>query len=186
MEDVKETIRICGWNTLHYSEFRSKLTGLYLHAFTTGGYAQFIAPETVEVTLDNLFHDGTGCVAFVGDRLAGLLAAFPLKRDPDFPADGCPHVPVGQSVYIAEVMVHADYRGRGIASQMLKNYLQKASENYSHAVIRVWEKNKPALELYKKLGFVPVAGISQRKLSTGGKEFEMKKVYLAVKIIDCW
>lgn len=184
MEDVKEAVRICRLDTLNYSEFRSKLIELYLHAFTTGEYAQFIAPETVEVTLDNILQDGAGCMAFVGDRLVGLLAAFPLKRDPDFPADGCPDIPVGQAVYIAEVMVHADYRGRGIASQMLNNYLQKASENYSYAVIRVWEKNKPALELYKKLGFVPVAGISQRKLSTGGEEFEMKKVYLAVKIID--
>lgn len=178
MEDLTKAVRFYELDEYNYPKFRSKLIDLYLHAFTTGEHAQFIAPGTVKVTLDGILRDGSGCMAFVGDRPVGFLAAFPLKRDPDFPVDECPAIPVGQTVYIAEVMVHADYRGSGIASQMVKRLLQKAPEEYSYAVIRVWEKNRPALELYKKLGFVSIAGISQKKLNADGEEFEMKKVYL--------
>ncbi|WP_298653761.1 N-acetyltransferase [uncultured Proteiniphilum sp.] len=182
MEGPTEVIRIYELDEFNYPKFRSKLIDLYLHAFTTGEYAQYIAPETVEVTLDGVLRDGSGCMAFVGDWLVGLLASLPLRRDPDFPVEECPGIPVGQTVYIAEVMVHADYRGRGIASRMMECLLRKVSEDYSYAVIRVWEKNRPAVELYKKLGFVPIAGISQKKLNADGEEFEMKKVYLGKKV----
>lgn len=184
MDSVKETVKIYDLDEYNYPKFRGQLIGLYLHAFTTGDYSQHIDRETVEVTLDDILQDGSGCMAFVGNRLVGLLAAFPLKRDPDFPADTCRDIPVGEAIYIAEVMVHADYRGRRIASKMLNTYLQEKSKNYSYAVIRVWEKNIPALELYKKLGFLPVTVISQRKLSANKEEFVMNKLYLAVKIID--
>lgn len=182
MEDTTKAVRIYELDEFNYPKFRSKLVDLYLHAFTTGEYAQFIAPETVEVTLDGMMRDGSGCMAFVGDRLVGLLAALPLKNDPDFPQEACPGIAIEKAVYIAEVMVYADYRGRGIASQMVESLLRKASKDYSYAVIRVWEKNKPALELYKKQGFIPIAEIPQKKLNADGEEFEMRKVYLAKNI----
>lgn len=178
MEGVEEAIRICTLDKSNYPEFRSPLIALYLHAFTTGEYAQYISPDTVERTLDDIMQDGSACMAFANDRLVGLIAAFPLKRDSHFPRKACPDIPVEQSLYIAEVMVYADYRGRGIASRMVEHLLQERSKDYSHAVIRVWEKNSPALELYKKLGFTPVATISQKKLNLHGEEFEMEKVYL--------
>lgn len=128
--------------------------------------------------MDKILGDGCVNIANVGDRIVGMLATFPLKKEPDFPEEECPGIPVEQALYIVEVMVHADYRGRGIASQMVERILQKASLDYSHAVIRVWEKNMPALELYRKLGFKPVAAISQRKSNLYGEEFEMKKIYL--------
>ena len=182
MEYVPQSVSINGLDEYNYPEFRSRLIELYLHAFTTGEYARFILPETAEVTLDNLLRVGSSSMAFVGGRLVGLLAAFPLKKDPDFPADAGMAIPVDRAVYIADLMVHDDYRGRGIASLMLNRHLQKASENYSHAVIRVWEENKPALELYRKLGFTMIAKISQRKLTGDGGEFEMKKLYLAKEL----
>lgn len=178
MEGNREAISIRELDRSNYPEFRSELTALYLHAFTTGEYAQYIASETVEATLDGIMQDGSGRMAFAGERLVGLLAAFPLKREPDFPVDRCPDIPVEQAIYIAEVMVHADYRGRGIASQIVESYLHRKPEKYSHAVIRVWEENRPALNLYRKLGFAPVAGVSQRKLNVEGEEFVMRKIYL--------
>ncbi len=173
-----ETLRFYKLDKINYPGFRDRLIDLYMHAFTTGRYAQFITPEAVSDTFDGILSEGTVNMAVVEDRPVGMIAAFPLKEEPDFPAGECPDIPVGQALYIAEVMVHADYRGRGVASQMLESQLQEASKFYSHVVIRVWEENKPALELYRKLGFVPVAGISQMKRKSDGGLFEMKKVYL--------
>lgn len=173
-----QTVRFYRLDKFNYAGFRERLIDLYLHAFTTGKYAQYIVSEAVESTFDSILHEGSVNMAFAGERLVGLIAAFPLERDSDFPKEECYDIPVGQSIYIAEVMVHADYRGRGIASQMMKNLLQEASLEYFYAVIRVWQQNSPALELYKKLGFTPVAVISQQKLNVDGEEFEMKKVYM--------
>ena len=182
MGDVRESVRIDELDKFNYTTFRNELIELYLHAFTTGDYAQRIEPDTVGVTLDGIVGDGSGCMAFVDDRVVGLVVAFPLENDPYFPRDRCLSIPVEKTIYIAEVMVHSNWRGRGIASQMLESLLQKALKEYSHAVIRVWKENKPALELYKKLGFMPVAEISQTKLNEKGEEFEMRKIYLVKEV----
>lgn len=174
-----QTVRFYKLDKLNYTGFRDKLIDLYLHAFTTGEYAQYIASETVASLLEEMLQEGSGNMAFVDDHLIGLLLTSPLKNDPYFPENMMSEIPVEQVIYIAEVMVHADYRGKGIASQMVKDLFQNLSKGYSHAVIRVWEKNIPALELYKKLGFVPTATISQKKLSLHREEFEMKKIYLS-------
>ncbi|OJV86345.1 MAG: hypothetical protein BGO34_04975 [Bacteroidia bacterium 44-10] len=179
MEHTGESVRIYELDKYNYPTFRDKLIELYLHAFTTGDYGQFITRETAEATLDDMLRDGCGRMAFAADCLMGLVITLPLEKDPGFPADICPMIPVKLSIYIAEVMVHANYRGRGIASKMVESQLRKEAKNYLYAVIRVWEKNKPALELYRKLGFLPIAGIVQKKLNTDGEEFEMKKLYLA-------
>ncbi|WP_352421107.1 N-acetyltransferase [Proteiniphilum sp.] len=179
MEPTGESVRIYELDKYNYPQFRDKLIELYLHAFTTGDYGQCITRGKVEATLDELLRDGYGWMAFAADCLMGLVVTLPLEKDPGFPAGMCPTIPVEQSVYIAEVMVHADYRGRGIASEMLESCLRNEAKNHLYAVIRVWEKNKPALELYRKLGFLPIAGIVQKKLGMDGEEFEMKKLYLA-------
>jgi ribosomal protein S18 acetylase RimI-like enzyme len=75
-------------------------------------------------------------------------------------------------------MVHDDFRGRGIAHQMVADLLTGAREAYSDVVIRVWDRNEPALSLYRKLGFQPVASIRQTKLMAPSNPFEMKKIYL--------
>lgn len=180
MEVIMQTVRFQRLDKSNYARFKERLIGLYLHAFTTGKFAQSLTPEAVETTLDGIMYvyDGFGNMVFEGDHVIGLLTAFPLTREPDFPGEECPDFPITEAVYIAEVMVHSGYRGRGIASQMIENLEQEAAREYSYAVIRVWLKNQPALELYKKRGFVTIARVSQIKSDISGKEFEMEKVYL--------
>lgn len=116
------------------SEIRNRLIDPYLYAFTTGEYAQHIAPEVVGGLLDGMMRDGDVRLAWVGNRIAGLLIAFPLAHDPE--------------------------------------------KSCSHAVIRVWEKNIPAREFYKRFEFLPIAEISQKKRNVRNEDFEMKKIYL--------
>ena len=44
-------------------------------------------------------------------------------------------------------------------------------------MIRVWEENRTACNLYKKLGFRPIAAITQTKRRPSGEPFEMRKLY---------
>ena len=149
MEEKTSPIRVFTLHRGNYSLFRDEMVDLYLNAFTTGEYAQFIARQTAESALDEMLRNGGGNMAFIQERLAGVLLAFPLAHDNDFPKSECPPIPVEQSVYIAEVMTHTDFRGRGVATQLIKNFLHTAKDGYTHAVIRVWDKNAPALSLYE-------------------------------------
>ncbi|MBK5196285.1 MAG: GNAT family N-acetyltransferase [Proteiniphilum sp.] len=178
MESNKGSIRIFKLDEYIYPKFRGKIIDLYLHAFTTGGYAQFIATERAESTLDELVRRGFGKMAFIGDRLVGLLLCHPLSYDKDFPADDFPHIPVMNSLYISEVMVHTHERGKGIASKMINDLLISLPKTFTDVVIRVWDMNEPALSLYRKLGFEPFYSITQTKHRSRDEKFEMKKIYL--------
>ena len=182
MNDAMDSTRRYALNEFNYPKFRSQIFHLYLHAFTTGEYAQHIDPQQAESRLNELVQRGMGIMAFTGDRLAGVVLGLPLRQDEDFPVAEVPNLPIDTTLYIAELMVHADLRGRGIASAMIAELLSRATEAHTDVVIRVWDENKPALSLYNKLGFNPVATITQTKKHVSGESFEMKKIYLHKKI----
>ena len=123
-------------------------------------------------------------MAFVYDRLVGLLLAVPLSSDPDFPGYRIPSIKVNHTVYIAEVMIHSEFRGRGIATKMVWEELKQDTHSYTDAVIRVWDKNEPAISLYKKMGFKQIASILQEKLTTSREMFLMSKIYLHKKLTN--
>ena len=50
------------------------------------------------------------------------------------------------------IAVHPSYQGMGIASSILRTYIQKAREDKKRLLIKVYKEN-PALRLYKKVGF---------------------------------
>lgn len=179
---MSSKIRIFRLDAFNYPKFRGKIVGLYLSAFTTGEYAQHIPRESAESVLDEMLRHGLGQMAFADDKLVGVLITLPLLRDEEFPRDVCPQIPVATSVYISEVMTDPDFRGKGVATQLINGFLQEAKEAYTHAVIRVWDENKPALSLYRKMGFTEIGTITQTKFRTENQPFEMNKIYLCNKL----
>lgn len=179
---MDKSVRVFPLNQFNYPKFRGEIIELYLNAFTKGEYAQHIPRESAERTLDEMLRDGSGQMAFANDKLAGVLIALPLSRDKEFPRDVCPQIPVATSVYISEVMTNPDFRGKGVATQLINVFLQEAKEVYTHAVIRVWDENKPALSLYQKMGFTKIGTITQTKFRTENQPFEMNKIYLYKEI----
>lgn len=178
MKEAMEPIRLFVLNEFNYPKFRSQIISLYLHAFTKGEQAQYIDPQEAEIILDKMVDSNMGLMAFTGDRLAGVVLGLPLKHDGEFPANEVPAIALDTTLYIAELMVHADLRGRGVATALINDLMTRATGSYTDAVIRVWDENRPALSLYGKLGFLPVATIRQTKKQVSGKSFEMKKIYL--------
>ena len=56
--------------------------------------------------------------------------------------------------WIFGVIVHPKYRGKGIGEKLVQMALQKAEEyNASRVNLTVFENNRAAIELYRKLGF---------------------------------
>ena len=77
-------------------------------------------------------------------RLVGNVSIYPA----DIPAK------LGKTWIIANVAVHPDYRGRGIASQMMRVSMQEIRKQGTRAILQVDASNNVAQRLYERLGFV--------------------------------
>lgn len=57
--------------------------------------------------------------------------------------------------YIKRVVVHPDFRGKGLATHLMQHILSFAhTEQKLKAIdLHVWEDNQPAIHLYESLGF---------------------------------
>ena len=182
VERIRENLqepefRLVGLDRFSYPLYRDKMVSLYLNAYTTGEPPQYIDPLEGEQVLDAAMRYGFGRMAFIGQRLIGALIAMPLARHGDFPSVSVPNLDTRTALYIAEVMVHADFRGSGIGTVLMEEVLSRPA-GYSSAVIRVWEENRPAWNLYRKLGFRPIAATTQVKQRTRDEMFNARKIYL--------
>lgn len=183
---MEQELKFYTLDKLSYLKFRDEIIELYYHAFTTGELGQHLTRSSVEETMDEIMKFGHGVILFIDNNLAGMLVATPLSKHHDYSFNNASEIEEDKSIYINELMVHSEYRGRGFARKMLENFLSSISNTasnsvsakYLFSVIRVWDKNIPALSLYRKFGFEPIAHITQTKLDTSGHEFQMNKIYL--------
>ena len=180
MQEIIQPITYFGLDDVNYHKYRNELIDLYTLSFTEGRYAQYISPEALESSLDNIMRIGFGFMAFHKDKLIGAVVCLTLRNDPDFPFDDHKDIDPEKTIYIADLMVDQDFRGRGVAQGLIEHlFRQSQSKPYTYSIIRVWDQNIPAVSLYKKLGFEEITTIFQTKLNKDSKEpFEMKKIYM--------
>ena len=173
-----------GLDSANYPKYRDKLIELYALSFTEGQHAQHIPIEEIEKSLDDRMRIGFGSMAIQKSNLIGVVLCLSLKNDPDFPFAQYENIDPAKTIYITDLMVDAHYRGQGVAQELLEHLLKSSQvKHYDNAVIRVWDKNIPAVSLYKKLGFKEIDTIIQTKLRKDTKEpFEMKKIYMYLKL----
>lgn len=85
--------------------------------------------------------------------------------------------------HVAGVYVDKDYRGQGVALKLMNKIIKWAKEDKVAALsLTVFAVNKPALELYKKLGFVTLynkMGLKCDSKSIIYKEPNLKSPYLS-------
>lgn len=83
---------------------------------------------------------------------------------------------IGSEIYILKLAVSKNWRGCGIASQLLEEGLCRAAEKRTiSAVLDVRFTNQPAISLYKKHGFQMVGRRPNYYLDTGEDALVMRK-----------
>ena len=101
---------------------------------------------------------GLGFVWIENGRLVGNTSIYPAN------------LPGGSSWIIANVAVHPDYRGRGIARQLVQASLdtirQRSRSRHVSAVLQVEADNAVAFHLYQRLGFMPERSWTQWRRSS--------------------
>ena len=155
----------------------SDIAQLYADCFGTGDAAQLTDPEETKAYFQWAVSNGGTCRTYSeNDKTIAALLHFPAQFHTHYPP-AIAHLTGHNCIYIAELMVHTHYRGRGLANQLLRETL--AEFPYRDFLIRVWKENRAALHLYLKTGFTEVATITETKTKPDGKTlFEMEKVYL--------
>ena len=169
-----------------YPKYKAPLLKLYLESFSTGLSAQKIDPVVIGQYLDALFVEGYGILVTEKDELTGALLAAPLSIDDQLPDKIKQNFSVENCVYIAEMMVIENARGKGWGKQLLQEFIQTVDkQRFTHVFIRVWVENVPAVTLYRKMGYEEYTTIDQVKAYTDNTNttgttstFVMHKVYL--------
>lgn len=166
---------------LDFDLYRSQIVDLYISSFSTGDAAQLLNSLEVRDYFFNLFEKNAKAIlCFDGTRVVAVLVYCPLVLDADLPMSISDSYDVSKAVYIAELMVDADFRGLGIAKSLLTEFDRTIiSTSYTDVFIRVWDNNAIALRLYEKAGFRTVDSIIQTKMSADAHEIlQMNKIYL--------
>jgi len=165
-------------------EYRDEIIALYIEAFSTGQFKQYIDQDELNQYIDGFFSDGNILLSLEKNHVIGSLLYCPLQKDALLPKSIHMNFNVESCVYVAEMMVSDLARGQGIGTQLLKTFFGTVDKiRYKDAFIRVWDKNTTALNLYKRMGFVPISTIEQTKRNADGNgTFVMQKTYLHFKL----
>lgn len=163
-----------------YPVYKEQLLELYLESFSTGLSAQTFDPNGIGQYIDRLFDEGYGIVVLEEDMVVGALLATPLSFDEWIPDKIRQNFLIEECVYIAEMMVKENARGKGLGKQLLLEFIQTLDKKrFKHVFIRVWVENIPAISLYRSMGYRDYAFIDQLKTNPEtNKPFVMHKVYL--------
>jgi len=166
------------------AEYRNDIILLYIETFSTGLSKQYINTEELNKYFDVIFEKGSVLLALENSQLSGALLTCPLKYDKSLPKEIGENFPVEKCVYVAEIIVTEQSRGKGIGKQLLSNFFAMVDkQHYTDAFIRVWKENVAAIGLYRKMGFEPYTSIQQIKRNVDGNgTFVMDKIYLHKKL----
>jgi ribosomal protein S18 acetylase RimI-like enzyme len=159
--------------------YLNDIQNLYIDAFASGESAQFIDNELLEIYLSSILKSGNAIIIVENNMIVACLLYTSLKNDKDCPATITLNFDINHCAYIAEVMVHSQFRKSGYGKKLLEYFFDNVTDKYTQVFIRVWDKNEIALKLYQNNGFKIFDSIEQEKLSPDkSQKIKMTKLYL--------
>lgn len=119
------------------------------------------APDEVTVSLEHFTDSGFGAHpvwwAFVAESPGPTLNPSPERRETSSHIVGCALYYIrfstwkGQRMYLEDIIVSKDYRGKGIGKMLFERLMEEAKEKKLKGMVwQVLEWNEPAIHFYEK------------------------------------
>ena len=121
-------------------------------------FKEFVAfenlPERMTNTVEQMLEEKEYFNCFVAETTEGEIAGYVTYFF-------CYYTWVGKSLYMDDLYVRPEFRGKSIGSQLIKKIIVYAKDSGCHRLRwQVSERNQPAIGFYKKLG-ADVSGVEQ-------------------------
>ena len=119
----------------------------------------YLPKDGIDKTFSLLANNhGEALVACEGESIIGLAIFFYPSA---LPEKFQQYTDLELAIYIAEVVVHSDYSGRGIGSQLLNKIIAKAPDiGASKLLLDRHEENAASAGMMRKAGFVEISTFS--------------------------
>lgn len=112
-------------------------------------------PERMTNTVEQMLEEKEYFNCFVAETVDGEIAGYVTYFF-------CYYTWVGKSLYMDDLYVRPEFRGKSVGSQLINKIISYAKTTGCHKLRwQVSEWNKPAIDFYKKLG----AGVSSVELN---------------------
>ena len=138
-----------------FKQYQTEIMEIYMEAGTNGVHEQWLDKAKEEEYMVDIFRSGGyGYVALKDGKVIGFTLISPLSHDSLLPDSIKQKFPIDKCLYIAEMHIHKDYRGKGIGSGMIRKLLGEVDkEKWSYIFVRAWKRNEGAIRLYQRFGF---------------------------------
>lgn len=171
---------------------QKEFISVYQQVFAGEPYNEKWSDKEVQDMLNGWFSCKNNCVlvAIIKDKVVGIAVGIPLIYRKDlcdfFEKNNFIHN-YSEYFYNAEVAVLNEFRGRGIASNLIKRRIEFAKKlNFVNIIYRTISKGSMSEPLYRKLGFNRIPNLFQyaKNNSISGGVVEYTDVFLTKKIIN--
>ena len=171
-----------------YKNYRGRILEIYLDSGTSRVHDQYLDPAEESDYHDSVLgkRKGYGYVVIDSDKCEGYILAYPLSFEPLLPDAIRDSYPLERCLYITEMHLSPECRGRGIGTSLMQTFVNELDPSeWDYLVIRAWKSNEGALRFYEKFGFVRGEVIDEEKVkkNRSGK-FWIQKQYLIRQLSD--
>ena len=136
----------------HFDELKYLKTFLFEHGTNPWNHLPHSGIKKTFSLIEK--NHGEVLVACEGDSIIGLAI---FLHPTALPESFQQYAQTEPTIYVSEVVVHANYSGRGIGSQLLNKIIAKApSLNATKVLLDRHEENAPSAGMMRKAGFVEI------------------------------
>lgn len=160
-----------------FRTYKEDMIDLYIEAFYQDDHSEKLKNKIADY-FEGIFECGFGIVCINDHKLIAAMLMTPPDYDKIMPLEITNKIDPETSLYIAELFVDKNMRGKGYGKQLM-NYLFRSTENtHNTFIIRVLTNNTPAINLYKKFLFEAKMTMLEERRDLKGNKVKREKLYL--------
>jgi ribosomal protein S18 acetylase RimI-like enzyme len=160
-----------------FREYKEDLICLYSEAFYQHDHSEKLKNKIGEY-FEHIFDGGFGIFTINDHKLIAAMLITPPKFDKMMPSEITNKINPEKSLYIAELFVDKNMRGKGYGKQLMDYFFNTTDKSYTTFIIRVLTNNTQAINLYKKYLFEPTITVLQKKIDLKENVINLEKTYL--------